>query len=336
MRASIVIAAHDEGGELTRTVASCLETMPSGCELVIADDASGDGSVAETVGCFPEVRVVAHRRRLGASPTKALGADHARGETLVFLDGHTKPDPGSIARLVAAVEATDGVAVITPAVAALQPSSWTVDRLQTGHGYAFDLRRFDCRWLGLEQLRPSAHAGLYESPALIGCAFAISGELYRRCLGFDAGMRSWGVEDLDLGLKAWLHGSPILHDPDAVIGHRFRASFDNYDVPLEHLLVNQLRMARKHFTHGVWEVWLGAMRASLEGQVNGHPEGIWARAWHLFECDRATVERERTHLQAQRVQDEFWYAARFGLPWPQLEGGRPIVSGALRAAAPAP
>jgi hypothetical protein len=29
------------------------------------------------------------------------------------------------------------------------------------------------------------------------------------------------------------------------------------------------------------------------------------------------VERERAYLLAHRVHDEFWYAARFGLPWPK-------------------
>jgi hypothetical protein len=44
MRASIIVAAHNEGDRLWRTVASCSETSAGlDCEIVIADDASWDG-----------------------------------------------------------------------------------------------------------------------------------------------------------------------------------------------------------------------------------------------------------------------------------------------------
>ena len=46
MRASIVIAAHNEGDLLWRTVRSCIEsTAGFGYEIVVADDASTDGSL---------------------------------------------------------------------------------------------------------------------------------------------------------------------------------------------------------------------------------------------------------------------------------------------------
>jgi glycosyltransferase involved in cell wall biosynthesis len=46
MRASIVVAAHNEGVALQRTIQACLETAGRlDFELVVADDASTDGSV---------------------------------------------------------------------------------------------------------------------------------------------------------------------------------------------------------------------------------------------------------------------------------------------------
>ena len=52
----------------------------------------------------------------------------------------------------------------------------------------------------------------------------------------------FGCGSLDFGLKCWLMGFRILHDPVPVIGHCFRTSFD-YPVPIEELVANQLRMA---------------------------------------------------------------------------------------------
>jgi GT2 family glycosyltransferase len=319
MRASIVIAVHNEGVALQRTIQACLETAGRlDFELVVADDASTDGSVEQVAQHFPPVRLVRHPQRRGASPTKALGARAAHGAVLVFLDGHTNPAPGALERLVQAVERLDGEAILTPAIAALQVERWQNDLSQVGHGYGFELQRLECRWLPLAELPRSTEGRFYESPALIGCAFALSRELYERLWGFDARMRSWGVEDLDLSLKAWLLGYRILHDPEVVIGHRFRQQFDSYTVPLEDVLVNQLRLGRKHFTSSVWESWLGETRERSQGLVDGHPEGVWARAWQLFEETRESVEQERAYLQAHRVQDEFWYARHFSLPWPRL------------------
>ncbi len=162
----------------------------------------------------------------------------------------------------------------------------------------------------------------YESPALIGCALAVHRELYDDLCGFDPHMRSWGVEDLDFGLKCWLMGHPILHDPEAIVAHRFRKQFDNFSVPVEHLLLNQLRMARKHFTQAVWAEWLERCRMRHSGRLAEHPEGLWACAWQLLEERRASVESERSHLMSRRTRDEFWYAERFGLAWPRLSAER--------------
>ena len=64
------------------------------------------------------------------------------------------------------------------------------------------------------------------------CCFATGRELYDKLHGFDPHMFVWGVEDVDLALRCWLMGHPILHDPEPCISHRFRRTFDNYEVPI--------------------------------------------------------------------------------------------------------
>ena len=142
----------------------------------------------------------------------------------------------------------------------------------------------------------------YESPALIGCALAISRALYEELLGFDTGMKEWGVEDLDFGLKAWLMGSMVLNDPKALIGHRFRRAFDNYTVGAVHPLANQLRMARKHFTESVW---LDSVPAPT--LLPGVARGVERRVTRA----RAGGRQPRTGARVsanRRMRDEYWYA----------------------------
>ena len=323
MRCSFVLAAHNEGSLLWRTLESCVQTsLGLQFEIVVADDASWDGSVDETKKRFPEIRVVRHDERKGASPTKDLGARHARGEVLVFLDSHTKPEEGALQRLVEDVEFLKGTSIVTPAIGRLDPERWrTIDKEHLGHGYTIDLETLDTRWLPLGELReqPQRNRKFYETPALIGCAFAIHRDLYEDLRGFDPHMLSWGAEDLDLGLKSWLMGHPVLHDPEAVVGHRFQSKFENFHVPVEQLVANQLRLARKNLTDSVWSEWVDRCRGRYPGKLDDHPEGLWARAWKLFAELRASVENERSYLFARRVHDEFWYASRFGLPWPRLQ-----------------
>jgi GT2 family glycosyltransferase len=324
MRTSIIVASHNEGEGLQKTVKSCIETAYGlDYEIIVVDDASTDNSLEALEQHFPQVRIHRHERRLGASPAKAAGARIARGEVFVFIDGHSKTEPGTLVQLVHRVEMLGSSCVITPAIANLDVQSWKSDFSQVGHGYQVDLLTFDCGWLSLDEMRKSNVKGaqLYESPSLIGCALAISRQLYEDLWGFDPNMFYWGVEDLDFGLKCWLMGRKILHDPEVIVGHRFRSAFDNYQVPVEYPLVNQLRMARKNFTESVWADWLDRCRQRNQGGLAGHPEGLWACAWHLFESHRPSAEQERAYLLARRMEDEFWYAGRFGQSWPQLHVG---------------
>ncbi len=58
MRASIIIAAHNEGDSLGKTVQSCLETSAGlDCEIIVADDASFDGSIDEVQRRFNAISV---------------------------------------------------------------------------------------------------------------------------------------------------------------------------------------------------------------------------------------------------------------------------------------
>ena len=324
MRASIIIASHNEGELLSRTIMSCLETCSGlDVEIVVADDCSTDGSVEAARRRFADICVFRNSERRGTSPTKALGAANARGEILVFLDAHTKPEPGAIHRLVKDVEEVAGTAIMTPAVAVLNIGSWSNDLKQVGNGYSLDLLTLEPGWCALNEMRPvyDRHMVFYESPALMGAVLAISRPLYHNLCGFDPCLRSWGYEDLDLGFKCWLMGYRILHDPQAVVGHRFQTTFDNYSVPQEHVLINQLLMTYKSFTPNVWMSWVELF---LQDNCDGIAEGADDRKghiWNSFNRERVHVELERSFLQTHKIHDECWYARRFGLGWPLTAAG---------------
>ncbi len=75
MRATVVIAAHNEGTLLGKTVDSVKQTLGSlEAEIVVVDDASTDGSAQEVQRAHPDLKVVAFSQRAGVSRTKDRGA----------------------------------------------------------------------------------------------------------------------------------------------------------------------------------------------------------------------------------------------------------------------
>lgn len=308
MRASVIVASLNEGNLLLNTLQSCVDTHPGpDCEILVTDDHSDDGSIEEVRRRFPDVRVVAHDSRRGVSPTKHLGATAAAGDVLVFLDGHCKPEPNALVRLVEGVEEFEGRAIVTPAVPVLVTETWENNFSGVGYGYRVDLWDFRVGWAERSTLRQVGR--FYESQALIGCAVAISRTLYDELRGFDTGMQMWGSEDIDLGLKAWFMGARILNDPNAVIGHRFRSSFDNYPLSAVEPAVNTIRMARKHFDDRLWDEWMVGFRDRC------HPE-FYGRVWLAYQESQDTLEEERRYLAERRTRDEYWFADYFNLSWP--------------------
>jgi GT2 family glycosyltransferase len=310
MRASILIAAHNEGELLWRTVSAChdaAKNLPA--EIVVVDDGSTDDSIANAKDRFDDLRIFGFGNRLGPSPTKDRAARESTGDTLIFLDAHCKPEPGSLERLVEDVERLQGKAIVTPTIAPLDTELWENRREELGHGYGVELENFQWQWLPIDRMRPNND--FLESPSLIGCCLAVSRELYHKLWGFDPDMYGWGVEDVDFGVKSWIMGHPVLHDPKPIVGHRFQKAFTTYAVSEHFIIANRLRMAYKICSAALWPGWLDRFRAK-------HQESLWAPAWQLFTLYRGSADLERAYLHQNQRQDLYAYAARFGLPWPSI------------------
>jgi glycosyltransferase involved in cell wall biosynthesis len=321
MNMSIAIASHNEGNNLWRTVRSCLETTEGlNPEIVVVDDASTDGSIAALERHHGgDVKIVSQKARQGVAFAKDLAIRSTRGDIVVMIDAHCKPEPGALETLVRDVKAWRGEAIVCPRLAFLKQKSWQNEHVPLGYCFWLELEEFRCEWLSeheVKQLVGPDGRVYHASPALSGCALALSRELYERVAGFDAGMLSWGAEDVDFGLKTWLMGHQILSDFEPVVGHRFRSRRAPYSIPDEHLAFNNLRMARKNFGDRAWEDWFE--RAARSWEV-----AEWERVVALFEADREGIERQRHDLLTRRPRDEYWYAHTFEMAWPLTLPGSP-------------
>jgi GT2 family glycosyltransferase len=280
---SVVIAARNEGEMLRRTVASVLnDTAYAAVEVVVVDDGSTDGSCGGLDG-DGRVRVV-RGRELGAPGARNLGAAHARGEYLVFLDAHCRVSANWLDVMLAALEPPD-VAVVGPTFTKLDAPE------PRGCGMTWVSPRLETAWIvPPEDERPS------EVPLAPGGCQAYRARTFGLVGRFDEGMTRWGFEDVEICLRAWLLGYRVVGAPRATVAHHFRDR-RNFDVPPEGVLFNFLRLIHLHFAP--WRIE-EAIRAL--GPYPGIDDALARLA-------RSDVLDLRAELEAVRVRDDDWFFA---------------------------
>jgi rSAM/selenodomain-associated transferase 2 len=93
---SVIVPTLNEAANIGRTLSALAPLRGRGCEVIVADGGSSDGTL-DAAGPFADSVICAHRGR--ASQMNA-GAAAARGDVLWFLHADTTP-PGDADRLIA-------------------------------------------------------------------------------------------------------------------------------------------------------------------------------------------------------------------------------------------
>jgi GT2 family glycosyltransferase len=218
---SIVVLTHDGAGHLATCLASLAEDgWPSGdVEVVVVDNASGDGTAALVRSEFPAVRLLPSATNLGFAAGVRFGADGSRGKTLVFLNNDTKVERGWLSALVSALERSPrDVAAVTGRIVSWDGTKVDYrDTLLTFDGHAFqkDFGR------PLAQVRDDPPG----APRLAPCGgnMAIRKETFLAQGGFDDDFFAY-LEDVDLGLRLRSRGLGTVYEPRAVVRHRSGAT----------------------------------------------------------------------------------------------------------------
>ena len=104
---SVVIPAHNEAGNLAPLLDEIAAAMPEGrsYEVVVVDDGSTDGTVAELEAAqavHATLRVLRHASAAGQSRALVTGIHHAGGALIMTMDGDGQNDPADIPALLLA------------------------------------------------------------------------------------------------------------------------------------------------------------------------------------------------------------------------------------------
>ncbi|XP_008400421.1 polypeptide N-acetylgalactosaminyltransferase 11 isoform X1 [Poecilia reticulata] len=229
--ASVVICFFNEApSALLRTIHSVLDRSPAHLlhEVILVDDHSELEELKDELDRYlrtelqDKVRLVRNRQREGLIRGRMIGAAHATGEVLVFLDSHCEVNEAWLQPLLAPVQA-DRRTVVCPVIDIVSADTLAY--------FASPIVRGGFNW-GLhfkwdpvppaELSGPDGAAGPFRSPTMAGGLFAMDRKYFFELGQYDGGMDIWGGENLEISFRIWMCGGQLLIVPCSRVGHIFR------------------------------------------------------------------------------------------------------------------
>lgn len=233
MRISVVIPAYNNAAALEESLGAITRSAGAEDEIIVVDDASTDGTPEAAVRFGVQLYRTEHNS--GAGAARNLGARHATGDVLLFIDSDVVVEPDTIGRVKRLLEAR-------PELTAVFGSYDDAPR-------APEL---------VSQFRNLLHHFVHQhgdpeaSTFWAGCG-AIRRAAFEAVNGFDSGIYTRAIEDIELGYRLRAAGYRILLDRDLRVTHLKHwtlASFLHTDVVYRALpwsrLLRQRRLPLDH------------------------------------------------------------------------------------------
>ena len=270
-----VIIPNFNGKRFLATVFNALRAQSlRDFEIILADDASSDDSVAFTEANYPEVRLLVNRSNLGFARNCNMAADAARGRVVVFLNNDTEPEATWLEELVKVI-------VTNPRAAIVSSKLLLFSERNKIHS-AGDLLGSD----GIPRNRGvwEIDRGQYDSQPQIfsGCGGAVA---YRKDIwsalgGFDDDFWMY-LEDVDFAFRAQLEGYEAVFAPKARVYHHLSATgggtMASYYVGRNTLWMIVKNMPRGLLIRNLPKIALAQLQVTIDALRNIQGEAAQAR-----------------------------------------------------------
>lgn len=241
--------------ELLRACLASVQRETTGCsyEIVVVENASGDGSAELVASEFPDVRLIALEENIGFAAGSNLGARAATGEYVLMLNPDTELVGDTLTALLRYARAHPraglvGGRTLNPAGELDPGSCWGAQSLWSlvcfASGLSTVFRR--SRVFNPESLGAWPRDSEREVDIVTGCLCLAPRAVWEELGGFDEAFFMYG-EDADLAARARKRGYHPAITPDAVIVHHVGASSHSVD-KREMTLRCRAALARKHWS----------------------------------------------------------------------------------------
>jgi glycosyltransferase involved in cell wall biosynthesis len=251
---SLLIAARDEGRWILETVRSALEDASDLVEIIVVDD----GSKVPV----PDVRgaiVVRNPAPVGLFAAKRLAASLATTPVLLVSDAHCWYRPGFFEAMLDAASSHPDCLSVAQCHGLMLPTPEQFKELGCDEAtWAFDLTKAKGTYRGANMVvrrerDKDGHLRIMECvwqsqvkgdgpiPAAMGSCYATTKSFWEKA-DMLAGLRTWGGQEPDLSLRAWLCGGGVRLVTGANHVHLFRKAAP-YPPDAEGIWFNRMRMA---------------------------------------------------------------------------------------------
>lgn len=217
---SIIVLSFNRRDVLRRTLERLRLLAPAvagGCEIIVAENASSDGSADMVAAEFPGVRVLRLSENVGVAAFNRA-AEAARGEFLLILDDDAWPDAASLGAALGHLRQEDGV----HAAVALLP-------VHPATGVA--------EWSFLDRPRT-----LWP---FMGCGNLVRASAWKAVGGYEESFFLYR-NDTDLSLKLLNAGYEVDASPDWIVWHDSPHAATKSERWLELATKNWVLLARRH------------------------------------------------------------------------------------------
>ena len=221
MKMVSIIIPHYNGEDL---LYNCIDSIYKNIsikefELIVVDNASTDDSINRIKSSFESVKIISSNSNLGYSGGCNLGATHANGKYLLFLNNDTEHSSEWIEKLVHFLDSNSNIAAVQPKI--LNIHNKKLFDYAGGAGGFLDKFCFGFVKGRIFHTLEEDH-GQYNNPSRIfwasGAAFMIRSTVFEKLEGFDEIYFAY-MEEIDLCWRVQSLGYEVWSFPSSYIYH---------------------------------------------------------------------------------------------------------------------
>lgn len=295
-RVTAVILAWGDEPVLEESVRAVLASEDVRPDVVLVDNGCTSGAV-DHLSAVAGVTVVRPGENLGFAAGCNLGARHASGDYLAFVNGDAVVCSDALGRLVAGLGEDVGLTTA---------SLRLYDEPETINSAGNPVHYLGLSWAGGHGGSAAAHEREHPGPedvaSATGAATVVRADRFAALGGFCEPMFAY-CEDTDLSLRCWQHGWRVVLVPDAIVRHRYEFSRNPHKLFL--LERNRLLMVLTVYSWRLLAVVLAPLLAMEVAMLATAVKDGWAgrkvAGWWWLLRHAALVRRRRREVQAARV-----------------------------------
>jgi len=294
-RVTAVMLAWGDEPVLEEAVTAVLGSTGVVVDVVLVDNGCTTDAV-ERVGALDGVTVVTPGTNTGFAGGCNLGARHATGDVLAFINGDAVVEPPALARLAAALGEDVGLS---------SASLRLYDDPSTMNSAGNPVHFSGLSWAGGLGEPASAHAEPRDITSATGAATAVRADRFAALGGFCEPMFAY-CEDTELSLRCWQRDWRVVFVPDAVVLHRYE--FSRNDQKFYLLERNRLFLLLTLFERRTLVVLAPALLGLELAVLAVALRQGWGRqkvaGWTWLWRNRSVVRDRRQEVQARRTRSD--------------------------------